>query len=371
MKILVCFKVLPNPDGILDEDWESFSLTSDISYAGLDYNCFDASALEIGLKLKEQSAVQGANVSCTALSVSSKITPKFAQSLYSVGFDDVVALNLQNREFKSREVARILSDYAKKIGADIVLTGAQAGFAETGSVPFYLSEFLKIPMLANVETASFKDDSVVCACRENSALIEKTADYPLIVCVNNSPEVLRFATLKARMACRTKQAENVNLENADESLCNPTLIRPKTGRECEKLEKNSPESAEKILAVLKEYSKAENEGKMSSESHSDGEKILSEKALFIKSDCLYGEDKAELLKLYESEDKSLYVFPDTQEGRALAVHLSEEKGLDIFFNAKIEDIKSDSIEVKKHVCAANLEWKKNLKISLYNHSCKK
>ena len=360
MKILVCFKVLPNPDGILDEDWENFSLTSDISYAGLDYNCFDASALEIGLKLKEQAAVQGAGVSCTALSVCSKITPKFAQSLYSVGFDDVIALSLQNREFKSREVARLISDYAKKIGADIVLTGAQAGFAETGLVPYYISEFLNYPMLANIETASFGDDCLICLCRENTALIEKKVDCPLVLCVNNSPEVLRFATLKARMACRTKQAETIIAEDADESLFNPTLIRPKSGRVCEMLEKDSEESAEKVLEILKKYSTDESESKQMAQGKESWEKFLKEKAVFVKSNCFCGEDKNELLKLYEKLDKKLIVLPDSQEGRALAVFLSEKKGLDIFINAKIEDIKPDSIDVKKHVCGANLEWKKTL-----------
>lgn len=362
MKILVCFKVLPNPDGILEEDWNSFSLSSDLSYAGLDYNCFDASALEIGLKIKDHSAVQGAKVTCTALSVSSRITPKFAQGLYSVGFDEVITLKLNNREFKSREVARLIANYAKKIGADIVLTGAQAGNAESGMVPYYISHFLDYPIISNVETANYNNDKIVCNVREDGGLIEKTAAYPLVICVNNSPEVLRFATLKARMACRTKQAEVIEVIDSDDSEVSPILSRPKTGRNCTYLENDSDESVKKVLDILKQFSSGESESTNNDENiNSHWSDFLKQRAVLIKSNCFCAEESRELLQVYEKDKKDLVVLSDDSHGRALAIKLSERENIDCFFSADIEDITSDCIKIKKHVCASNLEWHKTLK----------
>ena len=69
MKILVCFKVVPEPDRILPEDFQPFRRDMDLSYAGLDFSCFDSSALETALELKQQILEQGTEVSCSALTL--------------------------------------------------------------------------------------------------------------------------------------------------------------------------------------------------------------------------------------------------------------------------------------------------------------
>ena len=64
MNLVVCFKMLPDPDRILREDFQNFQLGSDLAYAGSVPNCFDASALELALQLKEQAG-DGSHLHCS------------------------------------------------------------------------------------------------------------------------------------------------------------------------------------------------------------------------------------------------------------------------------------------------------------------
>ncbi len=231
MRILVCFKVLPNPDRILEEDWETFSPSDPYSYAGMDFNCFDGSALELGLRIKEQAAVQGVEAVCTALTVSATLPASLASNLYAAGFDEVLCLPRKQREFAPEQIARLLADTAKEQAADLIITGVQAGMAETGMVPFYMAEQLQYPMAANAETASWQDGTLCVQCRQPEGLVEKKISLPALFTVGNSPQVLRCATLRARMQCRDKKA--ILLPAQEETLqAEPQLTHPHTGRSC-------------------------------------------------------------------------------------------------------------------------------------------
>ena len=56
MKILGCFKIVPDLDLIAEEDWTADDrLRVDTGYAKLLWNCFDEGALEMMLKLSDLS----------------------------------------------------------------------------------------------------------------------------------------------------------------------------------------------------------------------------------------------------------------------------------------------------------------------------
>lgn len=356
MKIIVCFKILPNPERILDQDWEGFALSTDLSYAGVDFNCFDQSALEIGLKIKQQAAVQGVGATCTALTVCEDLPDSFTERLYSVGFDQVVCIPGKNREFCPREVGSALAEAAR--GADLVITGKEASMAETGMVPFYLADQLHLPIVTGVETALWEADGLHLRCREAAGLTEKTVSLPLTISVSNSPEVLRFAALRARMQCRGRKPE-MGSEAALGRKEPPRLSRPHTGRSCTMLD---PEKDLDFLVQMLLDAAGDGGEKTGNEPDLSPELLtfLRENSLTVTVPDGGKAPEQALLEMTEKPD--LILLPDTRNGRELAICCAREEKRTCFFGGILQRAESDSITVQKRVFGANLEWTEKLSL---------
>ena len=251
MKIVVCFKILPNPDRVLEEDWESFSPSSDLAYAGLDFNCFDGSALEIGLRIKEQAAVQGAQATCTALTVCESVPSSLLSGLYAVGYDEVLCLPQKQREFRPDQIAALLAEELGRQQPDLVLTGAQAGMAETGMVPFLLAQGLGWPLLDKAEDAALQDGLLAVQSRQAAGLVEQLAALPAVCAVDNSPIVLRCATLRARMAAMSRPVTVQETGSQLEPMEPPQLRRPQEGRSCQWLDAADEGLIPRLLELLR------------------------------------------------------------------------------------------------------------------------
>ena len=349
MNILVCFKILPEPDRVLEEDWRNFDLKADLGYAGLDFNCFDRSALEIGLKIKEQAAVQGAEALCTALTVAPSAPGTMISGLYAAGCDRVVCLEQQDREFRPRDTASLISGYAEKLGADLIICGKAAGMAETGLVPYMTALNLGMPLISDVESGGFEDGHLKLLCRGEDGLREMKAGMPAVCAVGNSPEVLRLASLRARMKCRGMEAEMVSTA-ALPTLPAPELFRPDRSRKCEML---SPEDcAERILNEFRDNS-AESGGSESTGS------ILSETS---GGSTPADPDGRTVMTVLRSGSTELMLFEDSASGRAAAAETAYKNNLPCLFGVHITEIGGGRVLVQKPVCAANLIWKKELQL---------
>ena len=327
MKITVCFKVLTNPDRVIPEDWDHFSLCTDLGYAGEDFNCFDESALEIALKLKEKMAEQGTEVLCSALTVSENLPEAFTERLYSVGFDQVLRIPCRNPEFSPESVAGLLA--RELTDTDLVLCGREAGMAETGMVPWYLAELLKLPLISGVETACW-DRGLSVRCRDEMGLWEKKVRLPLVLTVDNSPEVLRMASLRQRMQFRGRKETLCAWDPYPEGEV-PTLYRPKTGRICRMLNPADPETFTLVRKLLKNGAAGTAEGR---------------------------EREAQEEKL--SSDDSLILFPDTPAGRRKAVEKAKEDMLPCFFGGRVTAVTEKTVTLSKRVFGSNLTWEKTL-----------
>ena len=106
MKICVCFKIVPDLDQVLESDWRDISQGLDTSYVKKMINCFDETALEMALRLKETAADTGA--ACTAVTVGGGLA-SLMKGLYAVGYDRVVNIPLERREFCPETVAALLA----------------------------------------------------------------------------------------------------------------------------------------------------------------------------------------------------------------------------------------------------------------------
>lgn len=358
MKIVTCFKLSLNPDRIIEKDYENFSLGLDLAYAGSELGCFDASSLEYGLKLKEQAAVQGAEVSCTALTVSNALPKSFSENLFAVGYDEVLSIPLENREFSPRNIAKLLAEEIKTLDADLVLTGKEASLAETGAVPYYLSAFLGLPLLEDAESLELEENTLKAILQRPTGTFEREATLPLVCSIGNSPEVLRYATLKARMKCRGKAAVSRPVPSIQQQEIG-TFQKPKTGRNCKMLSCDSKTLYKDVLELLKQTEKVEQKPVTSIDNTL--QTTVVERSLYCKTSGSYEVANAALQEAIEAENScSLYLFSDTAAGRKAALQLAESKALPLFFGAEITALEENTVTVQKRVCASNLEWQKAL-----------
>lgn len=342
MKILACFKVLPDPERIVDSDYDNFSVFNDLSYAGLEFNCFDKSAFETAIKFKDQAAVQGVEATCAALTVSEGFSDSMAELLYSSGFDRVISVKGSGTEFCPEHTADILAEAVRDFSPDIILTGSEAGYAETGMVPYYLSEKTGIPLVPGVESAQLEGKTVTVNYRNPSGLREMKTVMPVNLCIGNSPETLRVPGLRERLSCRGRKAETVEYDIENIKTEEPAYRRPDSTRECEKLVFDSV-TAERVISLLERTEKTE------------GEKAVSypENTVYIEpvGKYIYGKNFFE--RTFEGKD--MILFPDTEEGRKAAISLSVKEGIPCMFRGDYRGEKNGGITVSKRVMASNLE----------------
>lgn len=362
MKILVCFKVMPIWDKVLEQDWEVFEPNIDISYAGMEFNCFDQSALELGLRIKESAVVQGQQVSCTALTVGAFLQDSMAQNLYSIGFDEVVNIENTQPEFACQETAGRISAYAKTGQFDLILTGITGGMAETGMVPFLVAEELSYPIVPDIETASFQHNNILAMCHRPDGLWQKTVRLPVVLSVGNSPMVLRCSTLRARISFKGQSAQRLpaNKNNSKNEKA-PHLSRPKSARHCKMLSGEPMEQVDEVLKLLRGAKKDKQE---STQDKGFLQNLPDSSVYYALSDelsgCLEMAFSALVHDLQEKKPK-LVILPDTQDERRLAVRLAMHLDCSCDLGATVTQVSSQSVTLQKRVCASNLIWTKERK----------
>ena len=259
MKIAVCFKAVPDFDQVVQADWDSFSLASAWTYVKRVFGCFDESALETALRLRSAWGESGEAVECTALTAAPLPSP-LCKTLFAAGFDRVLDLSgivserrpqitggslppasagykspasaslsagesprnaplppagagmlttgELSHEFRPRHIAAILGNYLGPAAYDLILTGRQTGYADTGTIPLFLAEFLGIPVLTGAEELTPCAGGLEVKRINESRRERLRVRLPLLVSLGNSPiQALRAVTLRARMAASGREAE--------------------------------------------------------------------------------------------------------------------------------------------------------------------
>lgn len=348
MRILVLFKICEDPDRVLEGDWETFSLHTDLSYAGVDFNCFDGSALEMGLKLKEEAAVQGENTLCTALTLCRHLPEDFAQRLYSIGYDSVQWIPAENREFQPETVGEVLGEAAR--GYDLVLMGREAPMEESGQVPYVVARKLGYPMEVLAEEARY-EGGLILRTREKGTLTEKRVQLPLAVTVGNSPLVLRGATLRQRMKCRGMTGEKLEIPVPEGEFA-PSFAKNQTGRTCRMLDPETPETYALIRGLL-QAGKSPRKAEKTPENSVNlpGEKIY----LAQPQD-----GSREALEALKTVSAPLILLPDDHFGRLLGSMLRKETGRSLFFGGRIRELTEKTVTAEKPCFGGNLRMSREL-----------
>jgi electron transfer flavoprotein beta subunit len=241
----VCFKVLPDFDQVADAEWKDFSLSSDMSYVKKIFNYFDESALEIALRLRDSLKEMGQEVECTAMTFGDGLETSFIRTLFAVGFDHVrivESFNLENlnaenaqAEFQPAHTAERLAAHVGGEGRekyDIILTGRQAGMADSGVVPLILAERLGFPCVTEVNTVVPRDDGTLSIDHMTDCGREELdVEPPLVLVVGNSPVVaMRTATLREQLAAGKRAAATER--DTSESKALPLVFKHEVHDKC-------------------------------------------------------------------------------------------------------------------------------------------
>lgn len=202
LNILVCIKQ------VLDQEIPPRAFRVDrearrpqVPGAALVASIFDANALEVGLKLRE-----AAGGSVTALSLGPKTAEEVLRKALAVTADQAVLLC--DEAFGALDpagVATAIAAAARRLEADVVLTGRQAGDVEHGQTGGMIAEALGWPCVSFVSQLGPEGDGLRLRREVEDGHVVMEARPPLVATITNAPSnQLRLAKVRDVMMAHRK-----------------------------------------------------------------------------------------------------------------------------------------------------------------------
>ncbi len=265
MKILGCFKIVPDLDLIVEEDWNIENhLHIDTGYAKLIWNCFDEGALEMMLRLSDLS--EGLNVvyKLSALTIGRQKTESFLKTLYALGFSEGARICVEEEEeilFSPEMISEGIANYVKKIeGQDVILTGIQSSDGNNKMTPYLLAEKLGWPCITQViGLEPIDEEQLKVTSQVSGGCIVRKVKTPCVLATGNAPcSYLRIPTLKAKMKLGKRPVtrlmpEDMGMSETAESVRVTALNPINRKRNTVVIEADSPQ--EKARCLYEKYLK--------------------------------------------------------------------------------------------------------------------
>lgn len=210
MRTLVCFKVTPEYETLRDADWVAGPGDAVRSrYVRRVLNCFDESALELALRLRE--AARPGDIEVGALSIGGRATDSFFATLHALGYERAARIEPGAQlDYAPEVTAALLAAYARRVDrSDLLLLGCRCGPADSGTVPFLVAEELGWPSLTQVtEIAPAAGGRLRVTCATADGPLSLTVAPPCVLAVGNAlVSHLRVPTLRDRLARRDRRPD--------------------------------------------------------------------------------------------------------------------------------------------------------------------
>ena len=256
MKIGVCFKIVPDYEEIPAEEWENMEQL-DFTYVKKMYGCFDESALETALRLKDSYKNAGQEVEAVAVTAgvsSGSVSEALLRGLFAAGFDDVVMLP-ETEHFNPSAASKHIASYFKSNPADIIFTGRMVGPGDSGMFPFYLAKEIGYDVISELTEASYNnmEKRAEVICKDETSMKTFALDGKCVCTVGDAAfPNLRLFPLKARMEAKKRvfshfgdEDENINRENENAGM----ILRAEKNEEshCSWIEDKSQEETAQFL----------------------------------------------------------------------------------------------------------------------------
>lgn len=264
MKILGCFKVVPDLDLVAEEDWiADDQLQIDTSYVRILWNCFDEGALEMMLKLSDLSEGFDVVYELNALTIGRRLHEPFLKTLYALKFSHTARIEAEEDiSFCPEQTAGMIADYVRKVAPqDVIVMGTQSSDGSNMKTPLLTAEELGWPCITQVTGIEPADEEhLKVRSQEDGLDVIQIIKTPCVLAVGNAPcAYLRVPTLKDKMKLGKQpieliQKEQLSMGKADCTVELVSLEKMDNHRDTILIEGDSPEEKAEILyhSYLKE-----------------------------------------------------------------------------------------------------------------------
>ena len=257
MEVAICVKPVPDYDMVPAKEWQAVQGGHpDISYVRDCFGCFDETALELALRLKEQDP----SVELRVVSVGEPTG--LLKGLYAVGFSQVTALlpaeGRTELDFQPEWTAEDLASYFRQNPAELILCGRQTGPGDSGMVPYFLAEKLGVPCAPGVvqlKACGSSEESLIQAVCVNGTI--RGLSRGTVAILDNVPDCfLRLPTLKEKISAKTREIliqteKRSGLQQGNATVLERLEALPRREK-CRFLEGTVEEQAAGFLAWLRE-----------------------------------------------------------------------------------------------------------------------
>ncbi len=214
MKILVCIKQVPDPEGPQD----CFVINPEtlrVEPKGIPpvLSLFDENALEAALRVKDNNK----DVNITVISIGKRISNAVLQKALAVGADDLVKVEdeiFESGGLDSHATAVALVATIKKIGDyDLIIVGRQAADWNAGQVGIGMAELLGLPAITLAGKVEIDDGHVIVERLLPNGYEVVKGSLPAVVIASNEVGELRYPTMKQRKEAKKKPVEAWDAED--------------------------------------------------------------------------------------------------------------------------------------------------------------
>jgi len=199
MRIVVCMKRVPDTESVIRIAPDGGAVeTADLTYI---INPYDEYAIEAALQLKEADG-EGSQV--VLLTVGEAAAESTIRKGLAMGADEAVLLQVPRDLGDPLQTARLLAEWLKSNGADLVLAGKQGVDYDHGAVPGMVAELLGWAG-ATAVCALTRDGTGLVVEREVEGGRERVRlPLPCVVSADKGLNEPRYASLKGIMGAKKK-----------------------------------------------------------------------------------------------------------------------------------------------------------------------
>lgn len=209
MKILLGFKASPDLSMMAEKDWQtSDDLQVDVSFTQTMLNCFDESAAELMLMVRDSAAWQEGELNLSALTIGDSRGEHYLKLMYALGFHSAIRVDPTpsvDLRFNPLAIAKIMQAYHQQIEQQsLIVLGMQSSEGHNMQTAMLLAELLNWPCITQVcDFRIIRETRQIIVIRQTEDEQQKlTINTPAILAVGNSTQAsaLRVPTLKQKLA---------------------------------------------------------------------------------------------------------------------------------------------------------------------------
>lgn len=227
MRLVVCFKVLADYARLSEADWQWDDRHEvDMHFVRHIFNCYEESALEMALRIRESTPDTAPDAGLTALTVDDEKAVPFLRHLSAVGYTDGVRIlngfpsddrssghSPVDLRFNPLAVSLLLSRYIEQTGQDAALFGLQGGDGDNGRTGLLVAERLGWPCISDVTDTVPADRPgclTVTRLTGDGGNLVQTVRLPVVLIIGQAPLSLRLPNLRQRLAANRKPLPTVS-----------------------------------------------------------------------------------------------------------------------------------------------------------------